>query len=165
MSEGRGPEGREGQTGREGTTGREGPTGLTGPKGTTGDRGEVGPTISKAIKVAFIIVTALFFIVLIAFSWVVNDIRVLSDRQTSLLDQNTQLVAENAKRIDEIQNSRLESCKRTYEGIREVFRPFNPPKPRTTQQQSDLDKFNGTIDGLMAGCSVQIKPKEKKHNG
>ena len=131
MAEERGPEGREGQTGREGAKGREGIPGIAGAIGPEGPKGKTGNTISRPIKVAFIAVTLLFFLTLAGFAWVIND----------------------------IQNSRESSCRQTYNGIREVFRPFFPEPPRTKEQQADLDKFNNTIDRLMSGCSKQINGK------
>lgn len=59
---------------------------------------------------------------------------------------------ENRQRISDIRSVRIVSCHQTYEGVREIFRPFFPPAPRTVKQQRDLDKFNRTIDQLKTRC-------------
>lgn len=158
----RGPEGREGQPGREGTKGREGIPGTTGPEGPEGPAGPRGRTISRPIKLAFVIVTLIFFATLAGFSWLVHDVNNNSERLTLLvLESETRakqlenLVTENEARIADIQKTRIESCELTYAGIREVFRPFFPQPPRTPKQQADLDKFNSTIVRLQNGCKKQ----------
>jgi hypothetical protein len=97
------------------------------------------------IVVVFLIMTLLFITTLAGFAWVVSDVRDLS--------------RENQHRIEDIQRSRLESCRQTYAGIREVFRPFFPTEPLTKQQQKDLDKFNNQITKLQLQCVKQVKPK------
>lgn len=64
----------------------------------------------------------------------------------------------NSNRVSDIQKSRLASCERTYEGIREVFKPFFPPKGKATPKQlSDQAKFNHTINRLKTRCATQVK--------
>lgn len=128
----RGPEGREGQQGKEGPVGK------------------TGPSISRAVKLAFIIVTSIFFLTLVGFSWIIHDVRANSNARIELVKQNRQ-------RIKDIQESRIASCQTTYNGIREVFRPFFPPVPRTPKQEADLNKFNSTIDKLIKQCKTQTK--------
>ena len=61
---------------------------------------------------------------------------------------------------NDIQKSRLTSCIQTYEGIREVFKPFfRPSKQRTDKEKRDIAKFNKTVNDLKAKCSQQVKPK------
>jgi len=57
------------------------------------------------------------------------------------------------------QHGRLVSCKRTYEGTREIFRPFltPAPKPGDGKRYADWVKFNKRVDTLKAGCSKQIR--------
>lgn len=107
----------------------------------------------KKIKIAFGILTLIFFAILIGFAWVVSDIHRISE-------QNQVLIEENNARVTEIQESRTSSCRQTYEGIRQVFKPFFPPPPRTKEQQDSLDLFNETIDGFVAGCTEQTKPDD-----
>lgn len=67
-------------------------------------------------------------------------------------------IRDNRKQTNDIQESRLHGCKQTYEGIREVFRPFFlPAKKQTPEQKADQAKFNRTVDGLIARCSKQVR--------
>lgn len=113
------------------------------------------------IKIAFGVITVLFFIILLAFMFVINDVRDISNKNTTLLVRQEVLTRENQARITEIQASRIGSCKETYAGIRKVFLPFFPEKPRSKKQQADIDKFNVTIDTLRAGCGTQTLPDNK----
>lgn len=68
------------------------------------------------------------------------------------------IVHNNDARINDIQKSRIESCRRTYEGVRQVFQPLLPPrKKQTPKQRSDIDKFNTTVNNLKHGCVKQIR--------
>lgn len=69
-------------------------------------------------------------------------------------------VRENQKRIDDIQKSRVLSCRQNYDGIQEVFTQFFPPVPRTAKQQADIDKFNNTISRLKKNCIKQTATSE-----
>lgn len=71
------------------------------------------------------------------------------------------LTEHNHDRIRDIQKSRVESCERTYEGVRQVFDPFLPDHPRGKQRR-DIQKFNDTIDRLKRTCPKQTSPKETK---
>lgn len=119
------------------------------------------------IKVSFIVLTLLFFLTLGGFAWVITDIRDLSNdtatlsKKTAALSKATaHLALENSRRISEIQASRVESCKKTYGRVGEIFKPFFPPKPRTKEQQAQIDKFQNTINSLQRHCSEQTKPEE-----
>jgi predicted PurR-regulated permease PerM len=105
----------------------------------------------RPIRIAFIILTIVFFAVLVGFAWVVHDVQQNSGRINTL-------VAENSNRIHDVQQSRVESCQKTYEGIREVFKPFFPQHPTNKQQIDNLEKFNTTINKLKAACDKQTKP-------
>lgn len=75
------------------------------------------------------------------------------------------LFVQNGRRVDDIQQARLASCERTYEGIREVFRPFFPvdpvtgePLPEATDEQiENLNTFNATIKEKKAQCGKQTQ--------
>jgi cell division protein FtsL len=119
------------------------------------------------IKRSFIVLTAIFFVILCGFVWVILDIREISAEthkvaleSKRLSEENRRLALENKKRDAEIQESRVSSCRQTYSSIRKVFRPFFPPPPRTKEQQDRLDKFNDTINKARKGCIIQTKPKE-----
>ena len=66
----------------------------------------------------------------------------------------------NSDRVADIQAARVESCERTYEGVRQIFQPFLPPSPRTNKQRRLVKKFNNRIDTLRARCGQQtgVKP-------
>lgn len=69
----------------------------------------------------------------------------------------------NSHRIDDIQRSRVTSCRQTYEATRQVFRPFFRTKSlRTAKEQRDIDKFNRTVDHLIAGCGAQTRPRKEQ---
>lgn len=102
--------------------------------------------IPRKVEVAFVAMIVIFVLLVGGLTWAVIDIQNLGK--------------ENKTRINDIQNSRLESCKQTYAGIHKVFVPFFPPKPRTQKQQNDLDKFNLTIDTLTKGCEKQVRSSD-----
>lgn len=48
----------------------------------------------------------------------------------------------NTERIQDIQQSRVQSCERNYKTLREVFIPFFPPKAgRTPEQERNIKRF------------------------
>lgn len=106
----------------------------------------------RTILIIYAVVTLVFLLTVSGFAWVVLDV-------LDLEKQNKNLGKENHNRISEIQQSRVDSCKGTYRGIKEVFKPFFPAAPRTNEQQADLDKFNQTINRLQKGCVKQTKAK------
>lgn len=115
-------------------------------------------TKSRRIRWSFIILTLIFCVILGGFAWIVNDLQNLSKDNVRLLKVNNTLIQENNKRISEIQQSRIESCKLTYQAFGKVFEPFYPRPPRTPEQQAQIDKFNGIIASFLRGCEAQVKP-------
>lgn len=113
------------------------------------------------VKRSFAIVTILFFLTLVGFSWLLVDVRDLSQKNERLTKATAHLTIENTKRIDEIQNSRVSSCKKTYEGIQDVFRTFFPKK-LTDAQKKILAKFDRDISRLVRGCEKQTRPISKR---
>jgi hypothetical protein len=95
---------------------------------------------TRAIRIGFVLLTIIFFFTLAGFAFVVRA---------------------NGHRVDDIQRSRIESCERTYEGVRTVFEQFYPKPPRTQKQMNDIQKFNKTINKLVAGCTAQTDPDKK----
>lgn len=69
---------------------------------------------------------------------------------------NTRRVDDNLHRVSDIQQARVDSCKRTYEAFRQVFKPFAQHSP-----PGDVRKFNHRIDALKAGCGVQTGVTDK----
>lgn len=104
---------------------------------------------------AFIALTVIFFSTLSGFSWVIHDINNNSKQLVILVKENQRLSEENTNRIADIQKARIESCETTYGGINEVFKPFFPPPPRTSEQQANFDKFKAIISRLKKGCVKQ----------
>lgn len=75
--------------------------------------------------------------------------------------ETTEDVDRNKEVITQIQESRVISCRHTYEGIRQVFLPFFPPKgQRTRAQVQNLDKLNRTVNRLKARCDEQTATEE-----
>lgn len=69
----------------------------------------------------------------------------------------------NNDRIRDIQFSRLVSCRQTYEGVRQVLRPFfRPLSERTPKERRDIEKFNDTVDKLKSQCDIQIDTGRRK---
>lgn len=120
------------------------------PRRRRSDRIRVAP-----IVLAFIILAIIFFSTLIGFAWVIHDVNTNSKQVALLVEDNRKLTKANNDRIADIQQARIESCQTTYAGIKEVFKPFFPPPPRTEEQQKDLNTFNETIRVLQAGCAQQ----------
>lgn len=71
--------------------------------------------------------------------------------------QNANRIADNQKRINEIQAARVASCRATYEGVRKVFKPFitDPKNPQVI-------KFNNRIDELKKACPTQTRVKKER---
>lgn len=90
--------------------------------------------INRKIRLSFIILTIIFFLILVGFAIV---------------------AIANQRRVDDIQDARVESCERTYAGVGEVLKPFFPPEPRTDVQQARLDLFLNKIKELQAECPKQ----------
>lgn len=79
-------------------------------------------------------------------------------------EETRNLAVQNRTRVKEIrqnqlliQQSRVESCQRTYEGVRQVFQPFLRPHPRGEEARR-IARFNERIDMLKLGCVTQTKP-------
>jgi hypothetical protein len=60
--------------------------------------------IPLPIKVAFVLITMLFFATLLGFSFVIHDIRNVSNKNLELSAKNEILNQENKKRINDIQH-------------------------------------------------------------
>src|SRR4051794_21980688 len=64
------------------------------------------------------------------------------------------------KTINDVNHDRVVSCRHTYEGVREIFRPFfRPVAVRTKKEKQDIRKFNRTVDHLKARCGKQTGVK------
>lgn len=113
----------------------------------------------RIIIAAFVIMVLIFVTILIGFAIVVTNIRDVSKDANHNAEETVLLAKENTNRIREIQESRIESCKRTYQGIREVIQSFYPPPPRTQIEQNQINDFESTVVRLRQGCFTQTKPE------
>jgi hypothetical protein len=113
---------------------------------------------ARRISAAFVVLTLIFLAVLIGFGIVIHNVQNNSSKIKGL-------VVENTNRIHDIQRSRVESCQRTYEGIRQVFKPFFPDPPRTQKQIDDLEKFNTLINKLKNKCDQQTHTSSVPRGG
>jgi hypothetical protein len=122
--------------------------------------------LARPIKIAFVLITILFFAILVGYSKIYTNSKNDLTRDRERLSEIQKLTQENAQRIVEIQGSRTYSCKQTYRGIRKVVFQLYPPQPaRTDAQQESLEKFSITIDKFIDGCTKQTKPKNSKKKG
>jgi hypothetical protein len=117
---------------------------------------------TQKIKASFVAITLVFLLTLGLFGWLLLDIRDLTTKTAKLSKTTAHLTLENTKRIKEIQESRVFSCRSTYRGVRRVFRPFFPKNPTTRQQRVTIVKFNRVINRLVKGCEKQTAPKQPK---
>lgn len=109
---------------------------------------------------AYIILVLALVIAIGKIQHVSHNAKNLAETNRQLVIKNQHLVIENKHRIEDIQRSRVHSCKQTYESFRIVFGPFiRPKKVRTPKENADLAKFNGIIDKQKQQCVTQTKPK------
>jgi uncharacterized protein HemX len=102
-------------------------------------------------------ITSLSFLVIALLAGAVLSVEGYYVSQTrSLAKQTRGLVGENQQRIAEQQESRLRSCRQTYESFNEVFKPFfPPPKQRTSAQRKSLQKLENRVRELKRTCPKQ----------
>lgn len=91
---------------------------------------------ARKIKRSFIALSTIFFVIAIGFSF---GFRANSDR------------------IQDIQESRVDACKQTYSGMREVFQPLFTDPPQTPRRIRRTKLFNESIDRLIENCNRQSK--------
>lgn len=85
------------------------------------------------ITIAFGLITLLFFSIVLGFS--------LS-------------VRENTQRIQDIQESRIASCKQTYTALRDVFNGYVIPNVQLNDRGlTAIEKFNDQVNSLRDGCT------------
>lgn len=90
---------------------------------------------------------------MVVFSFAVG----LTINQNRDLIHNHDTLIVHLKRNDQIiQQSRIFSCRQTYQNIRNAFRELFPPKKlRTPKQQNNIDIFLRNTDPNQ--CSLQVK--------
>ena len=92
------------------------------------------------VVIAFGLITLLFFVIILGFSFSVADHR------------------ENENRIREIQASRTESCIATYSAIGEAFRPLIPNFPENNGSRARITFFYEELERFKRGCVEQTTP-------
>lgn len=67
------------------------------------------------------------------------------------------MVTANRQRIDDIQTSRINSCRATYRSFPEMFKPFFPPNRSkwTDKQEADWNKLQNRATELASKCKRQ----------
>lgn len=101
-----------------------------------------------------------YIILVLALVLALGKVQTVSHQAHRLAVANQQLAIENQRRIEEIQDSRLRGCERTFESFRLVFKPFiRPAKLQTPIEKKNLAKFNAVIDRLKGKCAKLVKPK------
>lgn len=146
---GKGGEGEPEGVGGAGGAGGRGAPGKEGPQGKPGKPGAYEAVHRyrwKALSVWIIVFT-------LATGYALREAREQSSAQKNNVMQNQQ-------RIADIQKSRTDSCRASYESIREVFTQFFPKNP-TRQQRRDRIKFDNKIDELKKRCVRQTDPNNE----
>lgn len=106
------------------------------------------------VALAFIMLTISFTV---SVGWMTHLQHELNRKNAERI---TDIQALNHERLMDIQQERLESCRRGYEGVRQVFRPFfSPPGKRKPAERKTIRKFDRIVDHLKAHCSVQTGVK------
>jgi hypothetical protein len=131
---------------------------IKGDRGPRGLRGLPGSSFSPSVKIAFVILTLVFFLTVVGFMKVVIDVRNLSEDSIKQGKNYIRLTKENKRLINEIQKSRISSCKKTYDGIKEVVHvSFFRNRPLTEERKIFLIKFDKIITDFKKGCTTHIK--------
>lgn len=112
------------------------------------------------IKASFVAIVVIFLLTLAGFAYLLNDVIELSNKTADLTKATARLTRANTNHIAMIQQSRVSSCRKTYNSIHEVFEPFFPKKPRTRAQQELIDRFDHRVHLLVMGCTKQTAPHQ-----
>jgi hypothetical protein len=135
-----GGKGGEGGRGGRGIPEGAGGVGGAGGKGATGEQGPVGPR-GKGGK----------YEAIHPYRWRALTIWIVLFTLVGIIG-----IRENRERINDIQTSRVESCRANYDGMRTIFLTFLPPhESRSPEQIESLAKFDIMIAELKSKCDVQ----------
>jgi hypothetical protein len=104
-----------------------------------------------SVKVAFVLLTLLFFAILISFMVLLVQVRHVSHNAVHISRNNSILLSENRKRIINDQRNKIVQCKHVYSGVKEVFEIFFP-KNAKGRERKNIEKFNDRINELKASC-------------
>ena len=104
-----------------------------------------------SVKAVFVILTLLFFAILISYMILLVQVRRVSHKAVRISQDNAVLLAENQKRIVDDRNNKIIQCKHTYSGIKDVFEIFFSKHPSHKQKMAQR-KFNHRIADLQKSC-------------
>lgn len=79
-----------------------------------------------------------------------------------LVYQNRQQAQHNSDRINDIQASRIESCRANYNALLQAFAPFKPKKddPNTPRDEvQDFKDFTNNLIKKKSHCIQQVRAK------
>jgi hypothetical protein len=107
---------------------------------------------NRRVRRAFIVLTVLFFLVLVSFMILLINVRHVSQRSLRNSSVAKELTRENKARIIHDRVVRVKRCKEVFTGIDQVFEIFIPKTVKTVQQQHDIDKFRNRIRELKKAC-------------
>lgn len=105
------------------------------------------------ISLAFLVLCISF---VAAIAWGTHLSHEVNDKNHQRLADVQRLGHQNHQLILRIQQGRLESCRRTYEGIRQAFQPFFARSRLSPEGRRDVRTFNRRINALQAQCPAQI---------
>jgi hypothetical protein len=108
----------------------------------------------RLIDRAFLLLTALFFAILISFMVLLINVRDISHKAVRLSNQNAILLKENDKRIKQDKIAVIAACKHTYSGIKDVFEIYFPKHTTSAKQERDIKRFNARIEELKLACDA-----------
>lgn len=99
----------------------------------------------KWIPIAFIIITLIFFITLVVFAKIVNDVKTIAS-------ENRALLVIGNKHISEIKELELKECESRTNRVFESIKPFIPTHPQTKKQIKEIDTFNSAVIKFTNEC-------------
>jgi hypothetical protein len=108
-----------------------------------------------SVKVAFVLLTILFFAILVSFMVLLVQVRHVSHRAVQIAQDNATLLAENQQRIADDRKNKITQCKKVYSGVKDVFEIFFP-KHANSRDKANIKKFNRRIDVLQTTCEKSL---------
>ena len=120
---------------------------------TTVTKDEYRKTMTS-VKVAFVMLTILFFGILISFMVLLIQVRHVSHRAVEISHNNAMLVNENQQRLVNDRRNKIAQCKKVYTGVKDVFEIFFSNKA-TGKKKANIKKFNNRINELQKTCDNQ----------
>lgn len=127
-----------------------------------GSTDNLEPKNSRRVRRSFIILTVVFFIILLGFLrlfQVTHDLaensKTIAEQSNVIAEANRELIQANQRLIKTNNERTIFICRRSLEGIRQTFKPFFPPEPRNALMREVISKFNTRINLLKRQCSLK----------